>query len=76
MIIVLATVTNQMLIFSDRHLRSILAEDEAHSDGTQPVAAANSGHRSPTTIHRRPSPEPVRRRPALGGLINEYEQAG
>src|ERR1039458_2006124 len=60
MIIVLATLTDQMLIFSDRHLRSILAEDEAHSDGTQPVAAANSAHRSPAPTRPRRAHQRIR----------------
>jgi putative transposase len=68
-------VTDRMLIFSERHLRSILAEYEAHYSGRRP-------HRSRQLHPPRPdhpaadlSQERIKRRPILGGLINEYERA-
>jgi len=68
-------VTDRMLIFGERHLRLILAEYEAHYNGRRP-------HRSRQLRPPRPdhpvadlSQERIRRRPVLGGLINEYERA-
>jgi len=68
-------VTDRMLIFGERHLRAILAEYEAHYNGQRP-------HRSRQLRAPRPdhpvadlSQERIKRRPVLGGLINEYERA-
>jgi transposase InsO family protein len=68
-------VTDRMLIFGQRHLRTILAEYEAHYNGRRP-------HRSRQLRPPRPghpaaglSQEHIKRRPILGGLINEYERA-
>ena len=67
-------VTDRMLIFGPRHLRTILAEYEAHYNGRRP-------HRSRQLRPPRPdhpvadlSQERIKRRPVLGGLINEYER--
>jgi putative transposase len=64
-----------MLIFGQRHLRIILAGYEAHYNGRRP-------HRSRQLRPPRPghpvadlSQERIKRRPVLGGLINEYERA-
>ena len=68
-------VTDRMLIFGQRHLRTILAQYEAHYNGRRP-------HRSRQLRPPRPdhpvadlSQERIKRRPVLGGLINEYERA-
>jgi hypothetical protein len=68
-------VTDRMLIFGERHLRTILAQYEAHYNGRRP-------HRSRQLCPPRPdhpvadlSRERIQRRPVLGGLINEYERA-
>ena len=68
-------VTDRMLIFGERHLRTILARYEAHYNGRQP-------HRSRQLRPPRPDypvadlfQEQIKRRPVLGGLINEYERA-
>jgi hypothetical protein len=68
-------VTDRMLICGERHLRSVLARYEAHYNGRRP-------HRSRRLRPPRPdhpvadlSKERIRRRPVLGGLINEYERA-
>jgi len=68
-------VTDRMLIFGERHLRSVLAQYEAHYNGRRP-------HRSRQLHPPRPdhpiaelSRERIKRRPLLGGLINEYERA-
>jgi putative transposase len=60
-----------MLIFGERHLRTILAQYAAHYNGRRP-------HRSLLLHPPRPdhppadlSRERIRRRPVLGGLINE-----
>ncbi|GIH10345.1 hypothetical protein Rhe02_84120 [Rhizocola hellebori] len=67
--------TDRMLIVGERHLSSVLAEYTEHYNGHRP-------HRS--LDQRPPNPPPqaidltaarVQRRPILGGLINEYEQA-
>jgi putative transposase len=67
-------VTDRMLTFGQRHLRTILAEYEAHYNGRRP-------HRSRELRPPRPdhpltdlSQERIKRRPVLGGLVNEYEQ--
>jgi putative transposase len=69
-----AEVTDRMLIFSERHLRLVLAQYEAHYNGRRP-------HRSRQLRRPRPdhpvadlSQERIQRRPVLGGLINEYER--
>jgi putative transposase len=68
-------VTDRMLIFGERHLRTILAQYEAHYNGRRP-------HRSRQLCPPRPdhpvadlSRKRIQRRPVLGGLINEYERA-
>ncbi len=68
-------VTDRMLIFGERHLRTILAQYEGHYNGRRP-------HRSRQLRPPRPdhaladlSRERIQRRPVLGGLINEYERA-
>ena len=68
-------VTDRMLIFGERHLRTILAQYEAHYNGRRP-------HRSrqlcpPRADHPAAdlSQQRIQRRPVLGGLINEYERA-
>ena len=67
-------VTDRMLIISERHLRSVLAGYEAHYNGRRP-------HRSRQLYPPRPdhpvadlSRPRIKRRPILGGLINEYER--
>jgi Integrase core domain len=68
-------VTDRLLIFGQRHLRTVLAEYEAHYNARRP-------HRSRQLHPPRPdypvadlSQERIKRRPVLGGLINEYERA-
>jgi putative transposase len=68
-------ITDRMLIFGERHLRTILAQYEAHYNGRRP-------HRSLQLRPPRPdhpvadlSQERIKRRPVLGSLINEYERA-
>ena len=68
-------VTDRMLIFGERHLRTVLAEYEAHYNGRRP-------HRSRELRPPRPdhpvadlSHERIKRRPVLGGLLSEYERA-
>jgi putative transposase len=68
-------VTDRMLIFGERHLRRVLAVYAAHYNGRRPHRALQLRPPRPTS----PVPEPVhgriRRRPILGGLLNEYETA-
>ena len=68
-------VTDRMLIFGERHLRTILAPYAAHYNGRRP-------HRSRQLQPPRPdhpvadlSLKRIQRRPFLGGLSNEYERA-
>ena len=68
-------VTDRMLIFGERHLRTILAEYEAHYNGRRP-------HRSRQLRPPRPdhpvadlTRKRIQRRPVLGGLISECERA-
>jgi putative transposase len=68
-------VTDRMLIFGERHLRLVLAEYARHYNGQRP-------HRSRALRPPRPdhpvadlSQKRIKRRPVLGGLINEYERA-
>lgn len=67
--------TDQMLIFGQRHLQALLNQYAAHYNGRRP-------HRSRQLCPPRPDHPPadltrkrIQRRPVLGGLINEYERA-
>jgi putative transposase len=68
-------VTDRMLIFGAQHLRRGLAEYAAHYNVQRPHRALQLRPPRPQS----PVPEPVsgkiRRRPILGGLINQYEPA-
>jgi putative transposase len=68
-------VTDRMLIFGERHLRSVLAGYARHYNRRRP-------HRSRALRPPRPdhptadlSQKRIKRRPVLGGLLNEYERA-
>jgi transposase InsO family protein len=68
-------ITDRMLIIGERHLRSVLAKYARHYNGRRP-------HRSRQLHPPRPdypvadlSRERIKRRPILGGLINEYVRA-
>jgi hypothetical protein len=68
-------VTDPTLIFGERHLPSALAEYASHYNRRRP-------HRSRQLHPPRPdhpaadlSQDRIRRRPVLGGLLNEYQRA-
>ena len=68
-------VTDRMLIFGERHLRRTLDEYARHYNGHRPhraLALQPPRSESPAVdlAHER-----IKRRPVLGGLINEYERA-
>ena len=67
-------VTDRMLIFGQRHLRTILAQYEAHYNGRRPQRSRQlrppwPDHPVADLSHAR-----IQRRPVLGGLLSEYER--
>ena len=68
-------VTDRMLIFGERHLRVVMTQYEAHYDGRRPHRSREL--RPPRPDHRVAdlSRERIKRRPVLGGLLNEYKRA-
>ena len=68
-------VTDRMLVFGQRHLQTILAQYEAHYNGRRPIAAASFARPGQTTLPLTSPRKRIKRRPVLGGLINEYERA-
>jgi putative transposase len=67
-------VTDRMLIFGERHHRSILAEYARHYNGRRPhrgrqLRPPRPDHPLADFSHKR-----IKRQPVLGGLLNEYER--
>jgi putative transposase len=67
--------TDRILIFGERHLRSVLTRYGAHYNGRRPHRALQL--RPPRPDHPAPrlDRQQITRRSVLGGLINEYERA-
>jgi transposase InsO family protein len=66
--------TDRILIFGERHLRTILAQYSTHYNGRRPHRALRllppqPDHPASDLAHRR-----IKHRPVLGGLLNEYER--
>ena len=68
-------VTDRMLIFGQRHLRTILDEYAAHYNGRRPHRSLLLHPPGPDHPVADLSQERIKRRPVLAGLINEYERA-
>jgi hypothetical protein len=67
--------TDGILIVGERHLRTVLAEYDAHYNGRRPHRALQllpprSDHPTADLTYER-----IRRQPVRGDLINEYERA-
>ena len=67
--------TDRILIFGERHLRSLLAAYAAHYNTRRPHRALQLRPPRPEGLVPEPVYGRIRRRPILGGLINEYEPA-
>jgi putative transposase len=70
-----AELTDRMLIFGQRHLRTVLTEYVRHYNGRRPHRARGLRPPQPTHPDADLNHEWIKRRPVLGGLINEYERA-
>ena len=68
-------VTDRMLIFGERHPRSVMAEYARHCNGRRPHRALQFQPPRPGHPIAGLSREQIKRRPVLGGLLNEYERA-
>ncbi|MEU1630662.1 transposase [Streptomyces sp. NPDC020096] len=68
-------VTDRMLIFGQRHLRIALNEYVHHYNGRRPHRGQQLRPPRPDHPIADRSHERIKRRPILGGLINEYERA-
>ena len=68
-------VTDQTLIFGERHLRTILAQYQAHYNGRRPRRSRQLRPPRPDHPVADLSQKRIQRWPVLGGLINEYERA-
>ena len=67
-------VTDRMLIFGERHLRTVLASHEAHYSGRRPPRSRQPRPPRPDHPVADLTQERIKRRPVLGGLISEYER--
>jgi transposase InsO family protein len=68
-------VTDRMLIFSERHLRIVMARYARHYNGRRPHRALQLQPPRPDHAVADLAREQIKRRPVLGGLLNEYERA-
>ena len=70
-----AECTDRMLIYHERHLRSVLREYSGHYNQHRPHQSRQQ--RPPDHDHRASAPPdlPVQRRKVLGGVLNEHYQA-
>lgn len=68
-------VTDRLLIFGDRHLRTVLAEYARHYNGRRPHRGRDLAPPRPNHPIADLTTERIHRRRVLGGLINEYERA-
>jgi hypothetical protein len=69
-----AELTDRLLIVSQRHLRAVLAEYVGHYNGRRPHRACDLRPPEPTHPVADLTHQRIKRRPILGGLINEYER--
>jgi transposase InsO family protein len=67
--------TDRMMIFNQRHLRTVLAKYVRHYNGRRPHRSCELRPPQPTHPVADLTYERIERRPILGGLINEYEWA-
>ncbi len=70
-----AECTDQMLIYDERHLRSVLSEYADHYNRHRPHQSRQQRPPDQETQPADPLNLPVRRRKVLGGVISEYYQA-
>jgi putative transposase len=68
-------VTDRMLILGERHLRVVMAKYETHYNGRRPHRGRQLHPPRPDHPAADLAQKRVKRRPILGGLINEYERA-
>jgi putative transposase len=69
-----AELTDRMLIFSQRHLRVVLAEYVRHYNGRRPHRARELRPPQPDHPVANLNHERIKRHTVLGGLTNEYER--
>ena len=67
--------TDRMLIFGERHLRTVLIEYAAHYNRCRPHRSLDLRARADAADVIRLPVGRIERRQVLGGLINEYERA-
>ena len=70
-----AECTDRMLIYSERHLRSVLCKYAGHYNGHRPHQSRQQRPPDRDDQARVPLDLPVQRRKVLGGIINEHYQA-
>ena len=73
-------VLDRVLIVSERHLRAVLAEYQVHYNTARPhqgiaQRVPDDEHDAPRTTVTDVDTQQIRRKPVLGGLINEYTHA-
>ena len=67
--------TDRILIFGERHLRTVLTQYGAHYNGRRPHRALRLRPPRPDHPSSALNDQQIRRRSVLGGLISEYERA-
>jgi putative transposase len=70
-----AECTDRMLIYDERHLRSVLGEYAGHYNGHRPHQSRQQRPPDQNGQVSAPLNLPVQRRQVLGGVINEYYRA-
>jgi putative transposase len=68
-------VTDRMLIFGERHLRSVLAEYAQHYNGRRPHRSCRLRPPRPDHPAADLSQQRIKRRAILGGLIHKYQRS-